>query len=273
MAVWPYVLFLVFLVLLGAQLFAARAFRAKALALASRLTAAPPVSKPGPGLPPIVAAFARRAGAGTGEPVRNASFNQHAELRTRPGGPFGTYAARQVMALGEPGFLWEARQDIGPFPKLRVIDSYVADAGHLQARLLGTIPVVRASGPDIALSEGYRYLAELPWAPDAMLGNPLLKWRTVDARLAEVALETPGGTARVMFEFDKSGDIVAMLAKGRPATNSAGIPARYDWRGRYSDYRRIGARRVPALGEVGYVYPSGYETYFRGRVTEYRISG
>ena len=87
---------------------------------------------------------------------------------------------------------------------------------------------------------------------------------------AEVKLNTRVGTARVVFRFDAHGDIVAMEARERPAADPDGRPVRYDWRGRFGDYRQVGARRLPAYGEVGYVYPDGYEVYFRARVTDCR---
>jgi hypothetical protein len=90
---------------------------------------------------------------------------------------------------------------------------------------------------------------------------------------SEVKLTTRVGTARVIFSFDRAGDIIAMDARERPATDAAGRPARYDWRGQFGDYRQVGARRLPGHGEVGYVYPGGYEVYFRARITDCRPAG
>jgi hypothetical protein len=200
-----------------------------------------------------------------------ASFHQTAELRLKPGGKFIRISAWQVVALARAGFIWDAKQEIFPISRLRILDAFVGGAGHLEARAFGSIPLAKAEGPDINLAEAYRYLAELPWAPDAILGNPDLVWRVTGANEVEVRLDTSDGTARVKFAFDAEGDIIAMLAKDRPTRDAKGNVTAYDWRGRFSDYAQIGPRRLPGYGEVGYVYPSGYEVYFRGRISDYHV--
>lgn len=257
---------------LAALFAAARMFRTRILALVARLRDSSPTRNLEASLPPLVADYARRAGAEPGARLRVASFNQEGELRVRQGGRFSAFAAWQVSSLGSAGFVWDARQDWGPFTRYRVLDSYVGTEGRLEVRVLGAIPAARAEGADIDLAEAYRYLAELPWLPDAILGNPDLAWRVMGPDTVEVRLKTREGLARVSFRFDAEGDIVAMAAKGRPARDASGLRAEYMWRGRFSDYRQIGARRLPATGEVGYVYPSGYEPYFRCRITDYHLT-
>lgn len=223
-------------------------------------------------IPPLVLAFARQAGARVGAGHLALVLKQDADLRTRRGGPFARYRARQIISLGQPGFAWVARRGFGPLTLVRVIDAFANHEGRLEARLFSAIAIARANGVETTLGEAYRYLAELPWAPDAILGNPDLQWRMVAANEAEVKLSTRVGTARVQFRFDAAGDIVAMEARERPANDPEGRPVRYDWRGRFGDYRQIGVRRLPAYGEVGYVYPDGYEVYFRGRITDCQIA-
>ena len=38
------------------------------------------------------------------------------------------------------------------------------------------------------------------------------------------------------------------------------------------DYRQIGPRRIPATAEVGYVYPEGYEAYYRLAITDNHLA-
>ena len=259
--------------LVGAQTVAAARFRARIHGLAARLHDTPATRSLEGRLPSLVADFARRAGVEPGAGLRLASFAQDGELRLRKGGRFTRTVAWQVVALGRAGFLWDARQSLGPVQHLRVVDAYVGAEGVLEARLFGSVPVARMSGRDLALGEAFRYLAELPWAPDAILGNPELAWRVTGPDRVEVRLATQGGTARVTFRFDAAGDIVGMEASGRPARDAAGMNATLDWRGTFADYRQIGPRRLPEYGEVGYVWPgTGYEPYFRGRIRDYHVA-
>lgn len=223
-----------------------------------------------PLLPGPVLDFARRSGAGVEAGHLALVLVQQADLRLRRGGLFTRFEAHQIVALGEPGFAWHARRGWGPLTSLRVYDAFVAGEGCLEARLFGVFVVARARSVETTLAEAYRYLAELPFAPDAILGNPALQWRMVSDTEAEVKLNTRVGTARVVFRFDAAGDIVGMEARDRPAEDEAHRPVRLDWRGVYGEYRQIGARRLPAYAEVGYVRSDGYEPYFRGRLTDCR---
>ena len=247
-------------------------FRTRILALVARLRDSSPTVNLEHALPPLVADYARKAGAEPGGALRVASFNQEGELRVKQGGPFSSFIAWQVASLGRAGFVWDARQDWGPFTRFRVLDSYVGTKGRLEVRILGAIPAAKSEGDDIDLAEAYRYLAELPWLPDAILGNPELAWRVTGQDTVEVRLKTREGLARVSFRFDDQGDIVAMAAKGRPARDASGTKSDYIWRGRFSEYQQLGARRIPTVGEIGYVYPSGYEPYFHCRITDYHLT-
>ncbi|MGB3148411.1 MAG: DUF6544 family protein [Paracoccaceae bacterium] len=246
-------------------------FRRRISRLWQRVGQGPSPQAPSAGLPPLMRNYALRAGANPKAGDIAAILSQKAELRLKRGGLFTRLKARQHVALGEVGFVWHAQRRFGPLNILRVIDSYVGGEGRLEARLLGLVTVARGKGVELTLAEAYRYLAELPWAPDAILGNPALEWRIVGDSEIEARLNTRVGTARVVFEFDAAGDIVGMQARERPATDADGRPVRYDWRGRFGDYERIGERRLPTYGEVGYDYPEGYEVYFRARISDYQL--
>lgn len=221
-------------------------------------------------LPPVVRAFAERGLAG-GELARGLSFEQSAEMRLQRGADWRSLTARQTIGVARPGFAWVAAMRAGPVPVVRVLDSYVDGAGLLDVRLLGAVRLSAYEGPEAALSEALRYLAELPFAPDAILANRAIEW---EARADGIAarIETAGGTAEVVFTFDAAGDIVGVLAKGRPARMPDGSIVPLDWRGTFSEYAEIGGRRIPMVAEVGYVYPERYESYFKGRITAFALA-
>ncbi|MGL4279857.1 MAG: DUF6544 family protein [Albidovulum sp.] len=256
---------------LAVQVALSRGFRSRSAGLIARLHDSPQV-RPVTGLPQPVHDFAVRSGAQAGSGLRIASLTQVGELRLKQGGAFGKVGAWQAVALGTPGFVWLARLDAGPVPKLRILDAYVRGAGQLEARAFGSVRLARAGGAALTLGEAYRYLAELPFVPDAILGNPEIEWRLTARNIAEARMATPAGAARVSFRFDAAGDIVEMEAKGRPTLDADGAEAKRDWRGYFRDYRQIGPRRIPATAEVGYVYPEGYEAYYRLTVTDNHLA-
>lgn len=231
-----------------------------------------PAPVPQDDLPGIVRDFAERGLAGSAAGARAVRILQDNTFRQRKGGPLVPLPARQVTGTGAPGFAWLAERRQGPIVLFRVLDSYAGGKGWLAARLLGVIPVADARGAAIDRAEAMRYLAELPWAPDAILGNPDLDWRQVADDAVEVATQTAGGEARVTLHFDAAGDVVRMTAEDRPAgTGPDGEPVLRPWQAHFRDYGEIGGRRVPRSGEVGYVYEDGYEPYWIGRIIGYEV--
>lgn len=245
-----------------------RRFEADSDALITRICAGPPTDMAG--LPPRVRAFAKRNGGGSGGPYRAVVLTQQSELKQGIDKPWVATPAQQHIALGTCGFVWSAQQ--GAIPTVRVIDSFVEGRGLLHAVLFGAITVARGEGPVADRAEAMRYLAELPWVPDAILGNPELRWDMVSDDIVEVCLPMDPEAARVTFRFDDGGDIAEMLADDRPEIAPDGTIRHRKWRGLFRDYQRIGGRRIPTGGEVGYVDEfAGYLPYWRGRVTGYRL--
>lgn len=236
-----------------------------------RMEAGLAATPPGPlrtDLPPAIAAFAHRNMLGAA-PVGATCLAQAAEMRLRRGGVWQAMPARQVNAMARPGFAWVAAMRLGPLALVRAVDSYYAGKGRLEIRVLGAWRIGATGGADAALGEGLRYVAELPWFPDAILTNGEIRWQALEDGRVSATMDTAGGPARVVFGFDGAGDIVSMLAEDRPAEMADGTIARLDWRGSLSGYAELGGRRVPAQGEVGYAYPEGFEAYWRGRITAY----
>jgi len=220
-------------------------------------------------LPNPVRGFALRADANPADLARAVQFTQEAEMQLKPYGPWLLLEAEQTVATSAPGFLWQARRMLGPVPKLQVIDGFIAGRGQLRVRLLGLLRVAHGSGPAVDRAEMQRYLAELPWAPDAILGNPALRWQTVAEDWVEVQAEVAGGPVEVRFRFDEAGDIVEVFAAARDATDDAGRPVQLPWQGYFRDYRMVGGRRIPTEAEVGYLRPEGFRPYWQGRITSY----
>jgi len=255
------------------HLTARRLFDLEIKAAVAAIGAVAPTPVDREGLPPLVRAFAERSLAGRSALPAAVSFDQAAEMKLKPDAGWTPVSAHQTVGIGAPAFVWDASMTIYPPVSVRVIDAYVGGTGRLKVRLLGSIPISGAAGPEVSRSELFRYLAELPWAPYAMLGNPALRWREVDASTVEVSAATADGqTARVRLIFDAAGDIVAAEADDRPReTEGRFVPT--PWRGDFSDYRDFGAVRLPARAEVSWGLPGGRYVYFRGDILSYGTAG
>lgn len=265
---WSVLVLVVAAVLVGIVAAGWLAARQRARLEAAIETASAPVNR-SQALPDAVLDFALKGGAAQTDLARRVWLEQAAEMELRAGGGWQPLNARQDIATGATGFVWQARQGAGWLPRATVVDAFAGGRGLLDVRIAGLFRVVRARGPAIDRSEAMRYLAELPWAPDAILGNPDLRWRMAEPDWAVVSLDAEGGPVAVRFRFDEAGDIVEMRATGRPAIAPDGVVELKEWHGLFAQYDWVGGRRIPTVAEVGYIENGATVSYFRCRITAY----
>ena len=254
--------------LLLAHLLTAAAFRRRTDAMIARLEQASVTDQATPPLPAIIQSLARRAVRETAVP-NTVWLRQCGEMRANLRGSWRPFSAEQVISIHEPAFAWIARMQAAPLASAHVLDCYMDGKGLLEGRLFGSLQVARAAGAPAAKGELMRYLAELVWAPYAMLHNPKLSWREIDASTFEVSAESPAGSARVRLIFE-NGDIARIEADDRPRmVGHRIVPTR--WQGRCCDYREMNGCRIPTRAVLSWLLEDGPFEYWRGRVTAFRM--
>ena len=85
-------------------------------------------------------------------------------------------------------------------------DSYDGRDGLLEVRLLG-LPIQRKHDAELVRGEAFRYLAEIPWMPQAILANPELQWQQIDSRTVELATEDGGARIALRLLFNDHGEV------------------------------------------------------------------
>jgi Family of unknown function (DUF6544) len=220
-------------------------------------------------LPALVDGYLERALPGVRTAPAQVEITQTGSMWTKPGGRPIHFTATERLAVERVAFCWAARFHIAPVVALKVRDCYGSDRGALTVRALG-VPVRQQAGPDTAVGEAYRYLAELPWVPFAISTNDELEWTELDARTVELACHAQGQRLAVTFDFDASGDIFRCRAAARPRdVDGRSVPT--PWGGDLSDYRTLGGVRLPTRGEVYWDLPEGRFVYWRGVITGVRL--
>ncbi|MEW6583863.1 MAG: DUF6544 family protein [Actinomycetota bacterium] len=219
---------------------------------------------------PVLRAARRAVPPGTPVPAL-VRIRQEGVMRMRPGSRPLAFTATQDLHVGHVAFRWRARFPIlGPLA-LRVVDGYAHGDGQLRVSVLG-VPVQRRGGRDVAVGEALRYLAELPWVPFAMLGNPELAWSAVDADRAAVTATAAGVPARAVVEVDGTGDVVRVSCDDRPRlAGRSAVPT--PWTGELLDHRTLGGIRVPTRAEVRWDLPDGPFPYWSATVTSLELIG
>lgn len=215
-------------------------------------------------LPTAVALLAQRLGVGAGQTSAYVRLHQTGVLMSRPDSTPMVFVAEQHIGTVEVGFLWSAR--MGPFGLLQVRDYLLRAQGGLLVWLGMLVELLAdVDTPEILLGERLRYLAELPFNPDAILYNPHLRWTVADEHTLQVALGEGAAEAKVSFHLTLEGLIDQVNAAERPYKTRKGYIS-VPWRGKFADYAPHAGRLIPHRAEVGWELESGLFVYWRGRV-------
>lgn len=214
-------------------------------------------------LPTAVRDLAHRLGAKPGDP-RIVCLTQSGRMRSDAAAAWMTFRARQTIATASCAFEWRARA--GPGGMISVTDALTDGVGALQVRALGFIPLARlAATPALTRGELMRYLAELPLAPDGILSNAGLRWRSDGPdRLIVGAGEGETGV-EVTLGLDGEGRVATAFAPDRPrAVKKTNVPT--PWGGRFADYRLHDGLWLPFAADVSWTIDGAAFVYWEGRM-------
>lgn len=174
------------------------------------------------------------------------------------------FTATQAISTHSCEFDWRAKT--GPFGVISARDALEHGEGRLDIMALGFIPISRAARtPALVRGELMRYLAELAWAPAAILLNTALRWREDGPDTLAVSAGAGETASEVMLSLDGDGRIAGGFAPDRPRSAVAPfLPT--PWRGRFSDYRLHGDMWLPFAGEVAWEIDGKEVLYWLGRI-------
>lgn len=218
-------------------------------------------------LPSAITDLANRLGVRQGS-GKAALLTQAGIMRDRPNGRAMTFTARQRIDFQYPAFDWCART--GPFGLLSVRDALKNDEPTLDIKVLGIRIVSAPSDSSATKGEIMRYLAELAWAPDAIMRNARLQWRVLDSDTFLVAYEARSARGAVQLGLDSEGRIASVYAPDRPRKEGA-IFVERPWRGRFFDYRWHEGRWLPFAGEVGWEIAGESFVAWHGELTGWSV--
>ncbi len=202
--------------------------------------------------------------------VRGTWLRQRGEMRFAPDRRWVPFDAEQLFDGSGIDFRWVARVRMAPVVSASVVDAFQNGAGSLVARLLGIIPVARARGPETDAGEALRGLAELPWRPMAFRQAASLSFEAISPDRLRATFDNGKTCAAVEFDVDEDGRVLSVAAPSRPRVVGKHV-MNVPWSGTFRDYQEFDGARVPTAAEVTWHLPEGPFTYWRGRVTEFRL--
>ena len=141
----------------------------------------------------------------SGTPMaRRVELKMSGTIQPKDDAPWMPLQATQILTPGR-GFIWKAEVEAAGPVFMSVTDHYAAGEGRMRVALLGLLPMVNASNPDIAKSAAGRLLGEYVWLPAAFLPQHGAVWQEVDSLHAEVTLTVDDLTATLTLTIDEEG--------------------------------------------------------------------
>lgn len=169
-------------------------------------------------LPPAAARWLRRVGV-VGRPrVGSLYVRFQAEIRGGPEERWMRGSAEQYSFLDPPERLFTMDVTRAGLP-VDVYHRYTGEGATMQARLLGVVPVLDATGPELARSETVTFLNDMVLLAPAALLDAGVSWEELDGRRVAVAWEHGGHRVEAVLHFDEAGDLVDFHSHDRYQTD------------------------------------------------------
>ena len=198
-------------------------------------------------LPPAARRYLEHAIAG-GTPLASAvRLRMHGEIKLNRWFPF---TASQVIAR-DRGMVWSAMARVYGLP-VTGFDRLIDHEGAMQWKLLGLIPLMRASGTDTTRSCAGRILAESVWLPSALCAESVA-WTEArdDAAHVSVRAAVEGEEGPVTFGIDPAGRLESVVLP-RWGNPEGGVCRYYPFGGIAEQEKTFGGFTIPTRLRVGW---------------------
>ncbi|KQT94218.1 hypothetical protein ASG49_04775 [Marmoricola sp. Leaf446] len=215
-------------------------------------------------LPAPLAAYVRRSGA-VGRPrVTSLRAELHGRIRSGPDAAWMPFAATQVNTFGAHPrrlFLMEATRSGVP---VSVLHSYAGASATMRGKVLSSVTVVDAAGPEMDRSETVTILDDLVvLAPGAVADAPV-RWSAVDDRHVRGVLTVGDQVVSAELSFDADHDLVDVTSADRSRASMDGATfTDQRWSTPLAGHRVVHGRRVLTSGSARWLDPAagGWFTY------------
>jgi len=224
------------------------------------------------GLPEPVQRYLSYAQVVGKEPIRTVHLKQQGFMRMQPGQKWLPMVAEQYVTTTPPAFLWYTT--IQPFPLVSIsgTDQFSDGHGNMRIKLLSSIPLGNARGPEMDQGELQRYLLEMAWYPTAWLSDAI-EWQAIDAHSVKATIHQQGITASGVLHVNEQGQLTRLTADRYREEH--GHYQLAPWTAQSDEYQEVDGIRIPTRSEVTWHLASGDFTWFRFKITEieYNQSG
>jgi hypothetical protein len=136
-------------------------------------------------------------------------FAYSGSIKPGSGTPWMSLSAEQI-AVKNRGFVWKARAGMGPLT-ITGADHYLDGQGRMRISLFGLIPIINATGPDLARSALGRLLVESALLPSALLPAPNVRIEGLDGTRFTAVVDLHGERSTLTLTVDGEGRLREMV--------------------------------------------------------------
>ena len=217
------------------------------------------------GLPAPVQRYMRATG-NVGRPrVPAVAIAFDTEMFNAPGQNAMRGPSEQYDRFDEPKRLFFMTTWRGGLP-VAVLHDYQGIRASMRVTIASLVKVVQVTGPELAKTETVTVLNDLCVFAPSWMTDPRLKWRAVDDRHVDVTFTNGPYRVSARLEFNERDELVDFTSGDRGALQPDGSFRYVPWSTPVRDYRDIGGRRIPTVGEAIWHFPEGAFTYGRFKV-------
>lgn len=187
-----------------------------------------------------------------GTPLATAArVTMHGTIKIGP--KWTPFEAEQVLRW-DRGFVWRARTHVKGLP-VSGADRFLDGEGAMRWKVLGIVPVMSASGPEITRSAAGRFHAEAIWLPGVLIGHDVV-WTEPEAGHSRAIVHAHGEESSLDLTFDDQGGIRALTLPRWYSTDKT-APSHYEtFGGTCGDERTFGGVTLPTTYELGWFFGS-----------------
>ncbi len=197
--------------------------------------------------------------------INIARIRQSGSLRSRENQKWMPLKAVQYFNAESPAYIWVASAKSSPFFWISAVDKYFNSRASMTIKPFSLFTITKASGEEMEVSSLIRYISEMPWFPTSLLPSEDLKWEPLDDSSATAVVNCGEVTLRVIFYFNKTGEITKVSSEGR-FRFSEGEYSKETWTGYFKKYKEINDIKVPTEIEAEWNLKSGDFKYFRANL-------
>ncbi len=221
------------------------------------------------GLPQPVHRYLSYTGV-VGKPmVETVQLHQSGAMHPSNRLPWIPLEADQYYSVNPPGFIWDGKIRIGPFPLMRARDRYLAGAGNMQVKVCSLFPVVNATGPEMDQGSMMRYLSEMIWFPSAFL-SPNISFEPIDDHSAKVTFADHGRSVDATMYFDDEGRMTNLVAQRFRSVGTTFELA--TWETPITEYGQFEGLKLPIRGQAVWKLLEGDFAYIDVEITDIRYN-